>query len=124
MKTNRTRSQRQVTFKVEPKDYDNYVAFAKRVGFSPYHMLKLVVESWAGAEDLLQRLQSGATNVPEAFTELGRLVGNAERVARLNGVFEDSMRRVAAHYGVDLKSFQAGLAAGAKDVGKQGGGKK
>ncbi|GAH72560.1 unnamed protein product, partial [marine sediment metagenome] len=111
------RAQRQVTFKIEPKDYDNYVAFAKRLGFSPYHMLKLLVETWAGAEDLLQRLESGTTNQPEAFAELGRLVGHAQKVARLNGVFEDCMRRVAAHYGVDLKSFQSGLASDVRDAG-------
>lgn len=117
------RAQRQVTFKIEPKDYDNYVAFAKRLGFSPYHMLKLVVETWAGAEDLLQRLESGTTNQPEAFTELGRLVGHAQKVARLNGVFEDCMKRVATHYRVDLKSFQAGLAPDVKNISQQGGGK-
>jgi hypothetical protein len=117
------RAQRQVTFKVEPKDYDNYVAFAKRLGFSPYHMLKLLVETWAGAEDLVQRLESGSTNQPQAFTELGRLVGHAQEVAQLNGVFRDCMRRVATHYGVDLKSFGAGLARDDKDTGQQGGGK-
>lgn len=117
------RTQRQVTFKVEPKDYHNYVAFAKRLGFSPYHMLKLVVETWAGTEDLLQRLEGGTTKQPEAFAELGRLVEHAQKVARLNGVFEDCMRRVATHYGVDLKSFQSGLAPGVRDVGKQEGSK-
>ncbi len=115
------RAHRQVTFKVEPKDYDNYVAFARRLGFSPYHMLKLLVETWAGAEELMQRLESGTTNQPEAFTELGRLVGHAQKVARLNGVFEGCMRRVATHYGVDLKSFQAGLETGAQGINRAGG---
>jgi hypothetical protein len=112
-------SYKQVAFKVEPKDYDNYVAFAKRLGFSPYHMLKLVVESWAGAEDLLQRLKSGTTKQPEAFAELGRLVRHAQQVARLNGVFEDAMKRVAVHYGIDLKSFQSGMASDVEAVRKE-----
>lgn len=110
------RAYKQVIFRVEPRDYDNYVAFAKRLGFSPYHMLKLVVESWAGAEGLLQRLGKGTTKQPEAFAELGRLVGHAQQVARLNGVFEDCMRRVATHYGIDLKSFESGVASSLKDV--------
>lgn len=112
---------KQATVKVEPRVYDNYVAFAKRLGFTPYQMLKLVIESWAGAEDLLQRMESGKTNEPEAFTELGHLVGHAKNVARLNGMFEDCMRRVAAHYGVDLRSFQVGMDSEAKNTGKEGG---
>jgi hypothetical protein len=117
------RVQRQVTFKVEPKDYENYVAFARRLGFSPYHMLKLLVESWAGAEELMRRLESGTTNQPEAYAELGRLVGHAQKVAQLNGVFEDCMKRVATHYGIDSRSFQAALSQYKTDIGQQGGGK-
>ena len=116
-------SYKQVTFKVDPKDYDSYVAFVKRLGSSPYHMLKLLVETWAGAEELLQRLESGTTKQPDAFTELGRLVGHAQQVAQLNGVFEDCMRRLATHYGIDLKSFESGMASAVRDAGYKGGGK-
>lgn len=110
------RSLKQVTFKIDPKEYDNYVAFARRFGFSPYHMLKLLVETWAGAEALMRRLEGGTTSQPEAFAELGRLVGHAQEVARLNGIFEECMRRVATHYGIDAKSFQAALTQYQTDI--------
>lgn len=110
------KARRQVVFKVDGRDYDNYVAFARRLGFAPYHMLKLLVETWAGAEELMRRLESGTASQPEAYTELGRLVGHAQKVARLNGVFEECMRRVATHYGMDVKLFQAALTQYQADI--------
>ena len=107
---------KQVTFKVDPRDYENYEEFAKRLGLSPYSMMKLLVETWAGAEELWRRLESGRTNQPEAFAELGRLIEHAQKVARLNGVFQDCMKRAAAHYGIDLKSLEPGTASHVEDV--------
>ena len=108
---------KQVTFKVDPRQYENYEAFAKRLGFSPYSMIKLLVETWAGAEELLQRLESGRTRQPEAFAELGELVQRAQKVARLNGIFTDCMERVATHYGIDFESLQLGKTLRVGDVG-------
>lgn len=110
---------KQVIFRVKIKDYDNYVAFARRLGFAPYHMVKLLVETWAGAEELTRRLESGAASQPEAFAELGRLVGHAQEVARLNGVFEECMRRVATHYGIDAKFFEAALTRYEMDIAEK-----
>ncbi|MFW6112660.1 MAG: hypothetical protein ACOC6S_03715 [Chloroflexota bacterium] len=116
-----TQALKQASVKVQPRVYNNYVAFAERLGFTPYQMLKLVIETWAGAEDLLQRMDSGKTNEPEAFSELGQLVGHAKEVARLNGLFEDCMMRVAARYGVDLQSFRAGLHSEERNMTQEGG---
>lgn len=93
---------KQVAFKVEPKEYENFEAFAKRLGLAPYTMMKLLVESWAGAEELMRRLEQGTSGEPEAFAELGRLVERIKTVARLNGVFSEIMTRVCDHYGLKL----------------------
>jgi len=91
---------KQVAFKVEPKQYENFEAFAKRLGLPPYTMMKLLIESWASAEELMQRLEQGTTSEPEAFAELGRLIERIKTIAKLNGVFGDIMKRVYDHYGV------------------------
>lgn len=91
---------RQVTFKVTPRLYELFTAFTRRLELQPYTMLRDLVESWAAAEDLMQRVEQGTTQQPEAFAELGRLVERIKTVMRLNGVFEEAVERIYAHYGV------------------------
>lgn len=93
---------KQVAFKVEPKEYENFEAFARRLGLPPYTMMRLLVESWASAEELMRRLEEGTTSEPEAFAELGKLIERIKTIAKLNGVFGDIMKRVYDHYGVKL----------------------
>lgn len=93
---------RQVAFKVELNQYEAFEAFARRLGLAPYTMLKLLVESWAGAEQLMRRLEQGTASEPEGYTELGRLLERIKTVARLNGLFTEMMQRVADHYGLKI----------------------
>ena len=91
---------KQVTFKVTPRVYELFTAFTRRLELQPYTMLRDLVESWATAEDLLERVEAGATKQPEAFTELGRLIERMKTVMRLNGVFQEAVEHIYAHYGV------------------------
>jgi len=93
---------KQVAFRVDPKEYQYFEAFAKRLELSPYAMMKLLVESWAGAELLMRRLEQGTASEPEAFAELGRLIERIKTVTKLNGIFSEIMQRVCNHYGVKL----------------------
>jgi hypothetical protein len=103
-----TTEQRQIAFKIDARQYELFASFTRRLELSPYGMMKIWVETWAGAEELMQRIQSGSTNQPEAFAELGRLVERFKTVMRLNGVLEEAIELVYAHYGVKQDSVVKG----------------
>ncbi|MBI4282479.1 MAG: hypothetical protein HY672_03205 [Chloroflexi bacterium] len=98
---------KQVAFKVDARDYELFEGIARRLGMSPYAFMKTLIETWASAEDLVNRLESGATQQPEAFAELGRLVQRLQVVLKLNGAFQEAVERIYAHYGVSLQMAEA-----------------
>jgi hypothetical protein len=93
---------KQLNLRVEDQMAEAFYRFCEKVQVKPYELLGAIVDFYARAQILSEKVERQGLDQAEALIELGRIVAGMKSFAKANGEFKLAVGDMLKPYGVTL----------------------